>query len=101
MVVSSASRGGGRSLSFKSASLGMNWVWLRILSFSARVSREKITMEGSCLGGKKLRELTLMAEEIQFANMLHLSKTFPKVLLGSSFCNLNCRRKVARRAILC
>ena len=58
-------------------------------------------MEGSCLGGKKLRELTLMAVEIQFASMLHLSKTFPRALLGSSFCNLNCRRKVSRRAILC
>ena len=92
MVVSTASRGGGRSLSFSSASLVGKRVWVRIFSLQGRESRVKITMLGSCLGGKKLRELTLMAEEIQHANMLHLSKTFPRALLGSSFCTLNCRR---------
>ena len=100
MVVSSASRGGGRSFSLRSVSLVLNPAWLRILSLAGRVSREKITMLGSCLGEKKFLELTLIVEDIQHANMLHLSKTVPSVLPGSSSCSLNCRRKVSLRAIL-
>ena len=92
MMVSSASRGGGRSLSLNSVSLVVNCGWLRILSFSGREKREKITMVGSCLGEKKLEQVTSILAEIQFAKMLHLSMICPEVLLGSSSAIRICRR---------
>ena len=49
-------------------------------------------MVGSCLGEKKLEQVTSILVEIQFAKMLHLSMICPEVLLGSSSANRICRR---------
>ena len=63
-----------------------------IESLSGRELRLKITMLGSCLGEKKFRQGTFMAVVIQLARILHLSRSCPVELPGSSLPSLICRR---------
>ena len=99
MVVSSASRGGGRSLRLFSVSLVGNRLCWVILSLSWRDSRVKYTMLGSCLGEKKFEQQISSLADIQFAKILHLRKRVFGSMPGS-LPILICLRYVSRRAML-